>query len=69
MCRTEMTATVGGNTKQCSHYDFLKKQKVALPRDPAVALQDIDPTQFKTGFQGNAHTLMLTTCLFTIARK
>ena len=63
--------TVGGNVNWCSLYEeqygsSLKKLKVVLPYDPAIALLGIYPE--KAIIQKDICTPVFTVALFTIAR-
>ena len=43
MEKGEPSYTVDGNASWCSHFGFLRKLKIELPYDPAIALLGIYP--------------------------
>ena len=71
MEKRESSYTVGGNVSWYSHYGkqhggFLRKLKIELPYDPAVALLGIHPD--KTLIKKRYMHPMFTAALFTIAK-
>ena len=48
---------------------LLRKLKLELPRDPAIALLSIDPNDTKMPIQRGTYTPMFTAVLSTIAKE
>ena len=49
-------------------WGFLKKLKIELPYNPAIAPLDIYPKNTKTLIQGDTYTPMIIAVLFTIVK-
>ena len=74
MEKREPSCTVGGNANWCSHSgkqcgkQFLKKLKIDLPYDPAIALLGIYPRHTGVLMHRGTCTPMFTAALSTIAK-
>ena len=69
MEKREPSCIVGGNANWCSCSGrFLKKLKIALPYDPAIALRGIYPRDTRVLMQRGTCTPMFIAALSTIAK-
>ena len=72
MQRKRIFCTAGGNANWCSHsktvWRFLKKLRIELPHDPAIALLGIYPRDTGVLFRRNTCTPMFIAALSTIAK-
>ena len=72
MEKQEPSCTVGGNANWCSHsgkvWRFLRKLKIDLPYDPAIALLGIYPRDTGVLMHRGTCTPMFTAALSTIAK-
>ena len=59
---------VGGNAEYGMVWDFLKKLKMGLPFDPAIALLELYPKNPETPIQKNLYTPKFIAVLFTVAK-
>lgn len=50
-------------------WKFFKQLRIELPQDPGIPLLGIYPKDLKAGFWGDICTLILTSALFTIAKR
>ena len=71
--KEDLFCTAGGNVNWCSHsgqtvWKFLKKLKIDLPYDPAIALLGIYPRDTSMLFRRGSCTPMFLAALSTIAK-
>ena len=69
--KEDLFCTAGGNANWCSHsktvWSFLKKLKIELPYNPAIALLGIYARDTRVLFQRGTCTPMFTAALSTVA--